>query len=399
MKRPTFPHRHTHPAGFRLSGAMLGLATCLMLSLAPASPVQAADGPPPLMSFQTRVLDSAGNPVDGPRDVVFRLYASETGANLLWAEKQSVTVKQGYVSVILGQGGPVDAEPNGSLAALFTGVNDTERYIELQVADVRISPRLRLMPSAYSFVSGVALKLVDNSVTQGMLTDSSVGAAKIAASAVNSSKIADGSIAEVDLGTGVGSTRVLADGAVNSAKIADGSVALADLAGNSVNGSKIVDLSIGSADLADGAVTTGKLEDGAVSTAKIADGAVTAGKIAALTITGNRIADGTITEPKLASSLFRSRIYKKFDTLVNGYINTGESSSTWYPVLAGYDMGYGDLNEGGAGSLGGIWFYEAAGTWWIQAFMRTHGDHADPQVRVLFIQRRLVDVNETVINR
>lgn len=400
MKRHLASHRDFLPAGFRRHGALLGLAAGLLLSMAPTPGLFAADGPPPLMSFQTRVLDSAGAPVNGPRDVIFRIYPSETGGGTaLWTEKQSVTVKDGYISVILGQGGPVGSEPNGSLASLFTGINDTERYIEVQVADVRISPRLRLMPSAYSFVSGVALRLVDNSVTQGMLTDSSVGTAKIAVGAVNSSRIGDGSIAEVDLGTGVVSPRVLEDGSVNSAKILDGSVALVDLGGNSVNSSKIVDLSVASGDIADGAIVGAKILNGAVGSTKIADGAVSTDKIAGGAVTGSRIADGTIADGKLASSIFRSRVYKKFDTLINGQLNTGESSSFWYPVLAGYDMGHGDLAEGGGGALGGIWFYEAGGTWWVQGFMRTHNDHADPQVRVLFIQRRLVDMNETIIVR
>ncbi len=386
--------------GFHAARHLPLLVLLALLAMGTASQLRAADGPPPLMSFQTRVLDAGGAPINGARDVVFRIFGSESGGAALWSEKQSVTAKDGYISVILGQGGPVPGEVNlnGSLAALFPGINDAERFIEIEVASIRISPRLRMLPTAYSFVSSVALKVIGNSIETAMMRDASVISAKIADGAVNSAKIADGSVLSIDLaGDAVNSSKIqdgqvgtsdLADGAVSSAKILDGAVGTSDLAGNAVNSSKILDGEVGSGDLANSAVTSGK----------IADGAVTNAKLGANAVTGDKVSDGTLGQAKLAGAIFKSRRYYKPG---GGYFNTGESYFDWYPLISGFDLGDGDLQEDGTGSLGGVWTYQdgVTGTWWVGSWVRTHINPSDPTIRILWIPRRLVDFNDNNINK
>ncbi len=389
MKRPlhSFPTRRLTRSGYRY----LWLAALLLLGVAVSPRASAAGGPPPLMSFQTRVLDASGGPIpNGAQEVFFRIFEVESGTgDPVWAEKQTVSVKDGYISVILGQGGPVPGQPNEGLETIFTGVNDSERYIEIEINSTRISPRLRLLPSAYSFVSGVALKLVANSVETGMLKDSSVGNAALANSSVTSAKIADGAIGEADLASGAVSTRVLADNSVTTGKIADGAVGNADLGANAVNSAKIADLSIATADLAAGAVTTEKLADGAANSDKIANAAVTNAKLADGAVTTVKLADGTVTPGKLQAGMFYTYTYN----LSSPDVDTSVSPNNSYPLISSVYWGDGDLNENGTGSLGGIRLFAQGGTWRLRADLRTHGNHANPIVRILWIPKALVSGN------
>jgi hypothetical protein len=99
---------------------------------------------PRLLSYQGRLTDSTGNPVpDGNYQLTFRLYTEETGGSPIWTENQTVQVKNGLFSVLLGSLTPIPALPeDGSL------------YLSLQVGDsLELSPRLRIVSAAYSFFS------------------------------------------------------------------------------------------------------------------------------------------------------------------------------------------------------------------------------------------------------
>jgi hypothetical protein len=101
---------------------------------------------PRLLSYQGRLTDSTGNPVpDGNYQLTFRLYTEETGGSPIWTENQTVQVKNGLFSVLLGSLTPIPALPeDGSL------------YLSLQVGDsLELSPRLRIVSAAYSFFSNV----------------------------------------------------------------------------------------------------------------------------------------------------------------------------------------------------------------------------------------------------
>jgi hypothetical protein len=74
---------------------ILAQATVLM-----HAPVWAA--PPPGLTEQDRLLDSAGNPLDTTISITFALYATPTWGTPLWTEAQTVTLDEGYFSVQLG---------------------------------------------------------------------------------------------------------------------------------------------------------------------------------------------------------------------------------------------------------------------------------------------------------
>lgn len=356
----------------------LGLALLMgLLLLVPMSNVK-ADGPPPLMSFQTRVLDSSGNPIDGPRDVRFRIFGAEVGGDPEWAEQQTVAVKNGYISVILGQGGPVAGEPEVPLSNLFSGTADSERYIELEVAGTKISPRLRMLPTAYSFVSGVALKVVGNSIESGMLKNGVIVSSHLAGGAIGTAALADNSVTSSKIVDGTVQNWDLANDSVNSAKIANGSVENQDLANGSVSTSKISDL----------AVSNAKIGDGSVSEAKLANSSVTGVKIANSTITGAKIADNTIPQQKLQAFMFQG--YYSANTAHIQSINTGVSLNDWWPALSSVYFGHGDLEENGSGNLGGAELYGSGSTWHIWTGLRTHGGYPNKIIRVLWIPRRLL---------
>lgn len=126
--------------------------------------------PPDSMSYQGFLVDANGNPLGntnaGPKnyDVIFRIYASANSATVLWAEQQTVTVDKGYFSVLLGEGSPVPSESRPGISGLFSGSDASDRFVEMTVkgigsggANVTILPRLRLLPSPYSFLSSHSL--------------------------------------------------------------------------------------------------------------------------------------------------------------------------------------------------------------------------------------------------
>ncbi|MGC9111809.1 MAG: hypothetical protein ACP5JB_08155, partial [candidate division WOR-3 bacterium] len=82
------------------------------------------------------------NPVpDSNYQLIFRLYTRETGGSPFWAEAQTVPVRNGLFSVLLGAVNPIPSVPDaGNL------------YLSLQVGTAReLTPRLRIVSSAYAF--------------------------------------------------------------------------------------------------------------------------------------------------------------------------------------------------------------------------------------------------------
>lgn len=121
----------------------------------------AVDGPPEVISYQGFLKDDTGAVITGENhEIVFRIYDAESDGNIEWSEFHTVTVDEGYFSVMLGLGGAVDGE-NGpdtadlSLASVFA---DSERWIGLTVDDDdEIEPRLKFLASPYAFTANEAL--------------------------------------------------------------------------------------------------------------------------------------------------------------------------------------------------------------------------------------------------
>lgn len=170
MKNITRPFRTFGTPSARIVRA--AVASLLFLALlGNTRDARAASSPPDRMTYQGFLVDGNGDalaptvPVNYP--VVFRVYDASEAGNVLWAEQQIVTVDKGNFSVVLGEGTDVTGEPRGPLSAVFLGTTASERYMGITVTisgnSLALLPRLRLLPSPYSFLASQAVQLVNPS--------------------------------------------------------------------------------------------------------------------------------------------------------------------------------------------------------------------------------------------
>jgi hypothetical protein len=99
---------------------------------------------PQAINYQAVLLDSDGDPITTPVDIVFTIYDAESDGNILWQEtKYNVTPDaNGQFSLVLGK-----------TAAITDSVLTGEgRWLGIKVGtDAEITPRTELVSSAYSF--------------------------------------------------------------------------------------------------------------------------------------------------------------------------------------------------------------------------------------------------------
>ncbi|MGC9315718.1 MAG: hypothetical protein ACP5G4_08880 [bacterium] len=117
---------------------IIGLILLVALSLS-AAPIEN------VLSFQGNIVEG-GAPVDGPRNIVFRLYDTESGGGALWEESHAgVPISGGLFNVELGGATSFDLE----------GVDFTEQYwIGISVGGgAEITPRYKLTSAPYSMNS------------------------------------------------------------------------------------------------------------------------------------------------------------------------------------------------------------------------------------------------------
>ena len=96
---------------------------------------------PPTMSYQGVLTDIGGTPLaDGPHDLVFSLYTSETGGAPLWSESQpAITLTKGVFSVTLGSVTPL------------TSAFDQQYWLGVSVdAGAELVPRIALASAPYA---------------------------------------------------------------------------------------------------------------------------------------------------------------------------------------------------------------------------------------------------------
>jgi len=68
-----------------------------------------SDPIPHLINYQGVLTDDAGNPLNAPQNLTFRIYNLESGGSRLWGETQNnVPVENGLFNVILGSVNPLD---------------------------------------------------------------------------------------------------------------------------------------------------------------------------------------------------------------------------------------------------------------------------------------------------
>jgi hypothetical protein len=100
---------------------------------------------PQVINYQGRLTDGSGNPVtDGPYQVKFKIYGSESGNDSLWYSGfQPVDVENGLFEYQLGSAVPLPDD-------LFSA--DTVRWLGITVGtDAEITPRSRLISVPYAY--------------------------------------------------------------------------------------------------------------------------------------------------------------------------------------------------------------------------------------------------------
>ncbi|MBN2089982.1 tail fiber domain-containing protein [candidate division KSB1 bacterium] len=95
---------------------------------------------PQTISYQGVLTDVNGKPVtDGIYNMTFKLYLSATGSELLWSEKQTLSLKSGIFNVILGKVTPLNLP------------FDVPYWLGITVdTGIELTPRIELTAAAYS---------------------------------------------------------------------------------------------------------------------------------------------------------------------------------------------------------------------------------------------------------
>ena len=123
-----------------LKSGLLFLAFCFLAS---ASGLLHA-GAPLKINFQGR-LEESGQPAEGAKNFVFKIYDALSAGSLVWtSQAQSVPVTNGVFSVLLETGTPVN---------LSTGAFAGARYVEITVDGVPLSPRQEMVSAPYAMVA------------------------------------------------------------------------------------------------------------------------------------------------------------------------------------------------------------------------------------------------------
>ena len=116
-------------------------ARILILLLVAAGLHSTIAATPQLLNYQGRLTDAAGEPVDGTVDLVFTIYADQSGTTALWTETHAaVDVTDGLFSVLLG-----------SVASFGSSVfNGSERWLKITVDGTPSSELVPIVSVAYA---------------------------------------------------------------------------------------------------------------------------------------------------------------------------------------------------------------------------------------------------------
>jgi len=126
-------------------GALLMALAVLVLASGCGTPALQSE-----MSYQGWLTDAAGNPINGTRNMTFRLYTIDTGGTSIWEEAHSgVQVTDGLFNVVLG-----------GTTALDEANFHQPLYLEVEVGGETLLPRQKLLAAAYAFslVPGAVIK-------------------------------------------------------------------------------------------------------------------------------------------------------------------------------------------------------------------------------------------------
>jgi hypothetical protein len=154
-----------------LAALLVGAARAGALDRALA-PAAQSDGSLTTISYQGRLADSSGTPIDNTNPglgMTFALYDVDVGGSPLWGETHAnVPVSDGLFSVRLG-----------SVSALSTDLLGGDRWLGIQVgADAEMAPREKLSAVPYAMQAGLALTVPDEAITTEKIADGAVSQGK-----------------------------------------------------------------------------------------------------------------------------------------------------------------------------------------------------------------------------
>jgi len=150
----------------KIKALYLALACAALL---PFLPAELSAGAPLKISFQGR-LDESGQPAEGTKNFVFKLYDAVSGGALIWTgDSQPVALANGVFNATLSAGTPALS------SAAFSGA----RYIEITVDGVPLTPRQEMVSAPYALVAqslapDAVFSLSTASVTSGKFGDDRV---------------------------------------------------------------------------------------------------------------------------------------------------------------------------------------------------------------------------------
>ncbi len=125
---------------------MKKMLTILFAAWIAAAMAQA--GPPDLMNYQGRLVDTNGDPVNGTVSVVVRIFTQASGGTEIWEQNVgNVDVAGGMYTLQFGDAGLIGA------------FNNAETWLELEVNSETLSPRHRLSSVPYALRAAVADQL------------------------------------------------------------------------------------------------------------------------------------------------------------------------------------------------------------------------------------------------
>jgi hypothetical protein len=179
-----------------------------------------AQSVPHLINYQGRLTDDTGMPIDGTREMRFRILDADTlSASVLWSETHSsVQVDQGIYHVLLGSVNPIPP----------SAMSQADIFLEVRVAGEILRPRSQItsVPFAHK-----AASVPDSSITSAMIADGTITGSDIDSQTITNANIADGTI--------------------TSTQIQDGTITGLDVGDTTLTGSDIKDDSLGADQIQD----------------------------------------------------------------------------------------------------------------------------------------------------
>jgi hypothetical protein len=113
------------------------IITACMLALASAQAQV-----PNAINYQGLLTDASGNPADGTFTIVFGIYSSAAGGTALYSETQSLAVRRGVLTALIGSVTPLPPE-------VFA--EGGERFLEITVNGTTLTPRRPFTSVPYAF--------------------------------------------------------------------------------------------------------------------------------------------------------------------------------------------------------------------------------------------------------